>query len=100
MRSEDTLRQEAWIGDAVLSLFAREHILEEITTIDAERESRMTNNPFLSGLGKPIQVEATIGQIYQKEGLEAAFAYIEATILPHFRKQELKRAKGRRGSSR
>jgi hypothetical protein len=95
MRTERRRRilQEAWIGDAVLALFAREMILREDGEIDGEKSVRLTNNHFLAGFGDPSEVEAEIGREYQDKGLAAAFAYIEARLLHSFRKREAKRIK-------
>ena len=83
-------KEYAWTGDAVLSLFAREWILKE-KGLDAEMFERMTSNNFLNCLGNPTRVEAEIGLIYKKEGLEKAFAHIENFLMPLFLKQEKKR---------
>ena len=83
-------KEHAWTGDAVLSLFAREWILRE-KGLDAEMFERMTSNNFLNCLGNPTRVEAEIGLIYKKDGLEKAFAHIENILLPLFLKQEKKR---------
>jgi 23S rRNA maturation mini-RNase III len=40
--------EEAWVGDAVLALYARLRILRESGGVDAERFQRMTSNQFLS----------------------------------------------------
>ena len=100
MKDEKKIAQEqAWTGDAVLSLFAREWILRKEKKMDAEMFTRMTSNHFLNSLGNPTQVEAKIGRIYEKEGLEKAFYYIEEELIPLFLKQEKKRirkAGGRR----
>ena len=80
-------KEYAWTGDAVLSLFAREWILKE-KGLDAEMFERMTSNNFLNCLGNPTRVEAEIGLIYKKEGLEKAFAHIENFLMPLFLKQE------------
>jgi hypothetical protein len=48
----------------------------------------MTSNHFLASVGEPTAVEAQIGIIYQSDGLDAAFAHIEATLVPLFEKQE------------
>lgn len=88
-RDVQTLRDLAWIGDAILALYARQWILDH-TKPEAERGklfTYFTNNQFLSGLGDPTRVEAEIGQVYQQQGLEAAFGHIEAQILPLFLKQ-------------
>ena len=82
---------EAWIGDAVLLLWARLKILRENGKLDAERCVRMTSNQFLSAFGEPTAVEAQIGRMYAEGGQEAAFAWIEAQIAPLFARQEEKR---------
>jgi hypothetical protein len=91
-----TLREEAWIGDAVLALYARRWIVANAPA-SADRTDlfkRMTSNHFLSALGEPTSVEAKIGRIYEKEGEKAAFEHIEKIILPLFKKQNA--PKGRR----
>ncbi|MEM0969540.1 MAG: ribonuclease III domain-containing protein [Verrucomicrobiota bacterium] len=89
------LRQQAWIGDAVLSLFARRWILAEKGAMDGELHTRMTSNRFLATFGKPTEIEARIGTIFEDEGLDAACAYIQTEILPRFLAQERKE-RGRR----
>ena len=84
-------RQQAWVGDAVLALFARRWILEEKGRMDGEMLGRMTSNQFLSQFGNPTSVEAEIGRMYEREGLDAAFADLEERLLPLFRKQERKK---------
>jgi dsRNA-specific ribonuclease len=89
-RKEDEMRQEreeAWIGDAVLALFARQFVLRERNSMDGQWFTHLTSNDFLSAFGNPTRVEAGIGRIYQQQGLEAAFAWMEAELLPMFRKQ-------------
>ena len=83
--------EKAWVGDAVLTLFAREYILREDGGLDAAKSSRLTSNHFLSAFGEPTAVEARSGQVYEKEGLDAAFAWIASELLPRFEKQEAKR---------
>ena len=85
------LRENAWIGDAVLELYVRSQILRQEGKVDAEMKTRFTCNQFLSCHGNPTAVEAEIGVIYQREGLEAAFARIRNTLEPLFVKQEAKR---------
>ena len=85
------LKEKAWIGDAVLGLYAREWILKQEKKMDAEMFTRMTSNHFLNSLGNPTKVEADIGETFGQEGLEKAFVYIEQKILPVFLKQEKKR---------
>ena len=92
MKDYTKIEQElAWIGDAVLGLFARNWILEKEKKMDAEMFTRMTSNNFLNSLGNPTKVEAKIGLIFNNKGLEKAFSYIEKSILPLFLKQEKKR---------
>ncbi len=88
--TEDEKRNQAWIGDAVLALFAREWILKapQIKKEDrADAFIRMTSNHFLSSAGQPTAMEAEIGRIYQRDGLAAAFSHIEAKYVPLFKKQ-------------
>jgi hypothetical protein len=89
---EQTLR-EAWIGDAVLSLYAREKILREDAKADGDKCVRMTSNQFLSAFGEPSEVEAAIGRRYAEGGLLAAFAWIEERLMPVFARQEENRRK-------
>ena len=48
----------------------------------------MTSNRFLSGFGDASEVEARVGRVYREQGLEAALAWIEETLMPVFEKQE------------
>ena len=89
-RKDDELRQEreaAWIGDAVLALFARQYVLRERKSMDGEWFTRLNSNDFLSVFGNPTRVEASIGRLYQDGGLDAAFAWMNENLLPVFRKQ-------------
>lgn len=88
----DQLREEAWVGDSVLSLFAREWILRNSIPplLRSDEFRKMTCNQFLSGVGQPTRVEAKIGRIYREQGLQAAFNYIETNILPLYVKQSQK----------
>ena len=85
------IAQAAWIGDAVLSLYARMKILREDGRLDGEKCVRMTSNQFLSAIGEPTRVEAEIGLVYEQAGLHAAFAFIEEHLIPVFERQEEKR---------
>jgi hypothetical protein len=85
--------EQAWIGDAVLTLYARLRILREDGCVDGEKCGRMTSNRFLSSLGEPTAVEAMLGREYATHGLEAAFAWIEARLMPMFERQEANRAR-------
>jgi hypothetical protein len=84
-------QEQAWTGDAVLGLFAREWILRREGGMDAEMFARMTSNHFLSSIGHPTSVEAAIGRVYSKDGLQAGFDHIESQLVPMFLKQERKR---------
>lgn len=86
-------REAAWIGDAVLALFAREFVLRERGCMDGVWFTHLTSNEFLSAFGNPTSVEARIGEIHRTEGLAAAHAHIEAEFLPLFRKQIAKKTK-------
>ncbi|MEY2599262.1 MAG: hypothetical protein RLZZ142_1521, partial [Verrucomicrobiota bacterium] len=88
-------RAHARIGDAVLALFARQDVLRRVGRVDAPAFLNLTSNAFLSGIGRATRIEAEIGTIYEQEGLQAAFAYIEARILPLWRAQEAKRLRQR-----
>jgi len=94
--SEEEKRTKAWIGDAVLALFAREWILKQ-TDISVKQRAdvfiQMTSNQFLASLGEPTAMEAEIGVVYESEGLQAAFDFIEGKFLPVFIKQQDKRKK-------
>src|SRR4029079_17270536 len=84
----ETLRKEAWIGDAVLELYARKLVLEETNRRDLGRKVRFVRNAFLNHLGQPTRVEAEIGKRYREGGLDTAFAWIAENIQPLFVKQE------------
>jgi hypothetical protein len=93
-RKDEELRKEreaAWIGDAVLALFARQYVLRERDAMDGEWFTRLTSNDFLSSFGNPTRVEASIGKLYQAEGLDAAFAWMDTELIPLFRKQMAKK---------
>ncbi|MCU0780942.1 MAG: hypothetical protein MUF04_07555 [Akkermansiaceae bacterium] len=94
----DEIRQEreaAWVGDAVLALFARQFVLRERGNMDGEWFTLLTSNDFLSAVGNPTAVEAAIGRRYREDGLEAAFAWLEAELVPLFRKQLANKERGR-----
>lgn len=90
---EDRLRAEAWVGDAVLALYARRRILDQDGRVDGAKSTRMTSNHFLSAWGDPTAVEAQIGRIYEDAGLQAAFEWIETELVPRFDRQERNRAR-------
>ena len=89
--NREQILKDAWIGDAVLCLYARLKILRDDDATDGPKEERMTSNQFLSGWAEPSVTEAEIGRIYVHEGLEAAFQWIEARLMPMFARQEEKR---------
>jgi len=95
---ERRMREDAWLGDAVLALHARIYLLDTYGGIDADAFKRLTSNDFLAGLGlgSPTAVEARIGRLYREEGPEAARAFIVETLLPHFKKREAKRLRAGR----
>ncbi len=96
MRKEERLDgtlKEAWIGDAVLCLYARLRILREDGRIESEKFVRMTSNRFLAAFGNASEVEAELGRMYQQDGLDRAFLWIEERLLPGFQKQEANRLK-------
>lgn len=89
-RKDDDLRREreaAWIGDAVLALFARQFVLRERDSMDGEWFTRLTSNDFLSAFGNPTRVEASIGKLYLEGGLEAAFEWMDSHLVPLLLKQ-------------
>jgi hypothetical protein len=88
-------RELAWVGDAVLGLYAREDVLRRLGRIDMGAFKDLTSNAFLAALGRPTRVEAEIGLVYERDGLSAAFAYIESRIAPLWRAQESKRIRQR-----
>jgi hypothetical protein len=85
------LVNEAWVGDAVLSLYVRLKILREDGVLDGPKSVRMTSNQFLGTIGEPTKVEAEIGRVFVSDGLEAAFGFIEERVMPVFARQEEKR---------
>jgi dsRNA-specific ribonuclease len=93
-------REQAWVGDAVLGLYAREWILQREGSMDAEMFARMTSNHFLAAFGNPTSVEAEIGRVYAKDGLQAARSHIETVLIPLFLVQEQKRKRQAGGRAR
>ena len=94
--SETEKRTQAWIGDAVLALYARQWILKQSGLSRTEQSDifkQLTSNRFLASFGEPTLIEAEIGKCYQGDGLEAAFNYIEKTFIPCFKKQQANRKK-------
>lgn len=87
------LRQDAWLGDAVLELYVRQWILREHGKLDAEMKTRFTCNAFLNCLGNPTRVEAHIGTLYRQGGMDSAWAWVRENVEPLFLKQEAKRTR-------
>ena len=83
--------KDAWIGDAVLTLYARRRILTEENRIDAGRIVQMTSNQFLCAFGDATETEALIGAVYERSGLDAAFAWIETNLMPIYERQQANR---------
>jgi hypothetical protein len=79
--------EEAWVGDAVLCLYCRNRILKNDNALDGDKFIRMTSNQFLATFGAPSEVKSEIGRVSRDKGLEAAFAGIEAKLMPNFDKR-------------
>jgi dsRNA-specific ribonuclease len=97
--TETEKRDLAWVGDAVLGLFAREWILRNGPAFGGDRTQLfidLTCNQFLSGFGEPTAVEARIGGLYREKGLAAACAWLEAEFIPIFLKQQHNKRKSQR----
>ena len=88
--AEEQLRQDAWIGDAILELYVRQWVLRTEGRVDAEMKRRFTCNQFLTCFGNPTRVEARIGILHQQQGMDAAFDFIRTELEPLFLKQEAK----------
>ena len=88
MDPEEQLRNDAWIGDAVLALFARSWLLQISPGENSKDRNRLfelwVSNQFLSYFGEPTSVEAAIGRTYTSGGLDAAFTFIEENLLDRF----------------
>jgi hypothetical protein len=91
------LKEEAWLGDAVLEVFMRSWVLEQRGRQDMVTKVNLTSNAFLSSLGNPMKMEAQIGRIYRDQCIEAAWTWIREHVLPVFQKHEAKRLRARAG---
>ncbi|MEG0024732.1 MAG: hypothetical protein RR553_04725 [Akkermansia sp.] len=80
--TEERLRIEAWVGDAILALYVREWILEEEKAINGSLFIEFTSNDFLRRTGNATGVEAQIGRVFKSDGLEAAYAWISQNLRP------------------
>ena len=97
------LKDLAWIGDAVLALYAREWLLQQPNHPLFTRQDlfvKFTSNTFLQAIGEPTRVEAQIGIAYKNGGLEEGFSYIKTHLLPLCQKHINNATKGRRGQKR
>lgn len=97
--TEQKKRELAWVGDAVLALYARQWILAQDDIGPGERIAvftQMTSNEFLACFGQPTAIEARIGEVYETAGLEAACAHIGEALMPLFHKQRANRIRGTR----
>jgi len=94
--SEARLQELAWIGDAVLALWAREWLLRRDGKMRPELFTRLTSNQFLACFGNPTAVEARFGEIYLSSGLAEAFLTMERELVPLFERQELNRERQHR----
>jgi hypothetical protein len=88
MDPEEQLRNDAWIGDAVLALFARSWLLQVSQGESSKDRNQLfelwVSNQFLSSFGEPTSIEAAIGRAYASGGLDAAFTFIEENLLSRF----------------
>src|SRR5258708_40195330 len=88
MDPEEQMRNDAWIGDAVLALFARSWLLQTVQGENSKDRNRLfelwVSNQFLSSFGEPTSVEAAIGRTYASGGLPAAFALIQNNLPSRF----------------
>ena len=91
--NRDQLQREAWVGDAILELYARLQILEEDQRVDGDKCRRMTSNQFLATMGDPTILEAELGRVYRDKGMEAAFHWIRLRLMLLFVRQEENRTK-------
>lgn len=95
MSDRDQLLREAWVGDAVLELYARLRVLRDHGTLDAEETKHLCSNQFLSAFGEPSAIEAEIGRAFEKDGLDGAFLFIERRLIPLYERQQENRRKRR-----
>ncbi len=79
---DPVVRAQAWVGDAILALYVREWILSFHGGIEGRLFIEFTSNDFLRLTGNATAVEAQIGRVFKKGGLEAAYAWIEQNLRP------------------
>ena len=80
-------REQAWIGDAVLGLVAREWILDRGKGLDGELHRTVTSNEFLRNFGHPTLVEAEMGRTFKKGGVDAVREHFQSVIVPKLREK-------------
>ena len=80
-------KADAWMGDAVLALFARRWILDTFGRPDGALQNLVTSNQFLSRFGVPTAVEASIGRALAADGMDAALALVKERFLADMVKQ-------------
>ncbi len=90
-------REEAWIGDAVLLIYARMRVMRECGTINSQAEQQLTGNRFLNSFGEPTSTEAAIGRRFLAEGLDSALVWIKENLEPVYAMQEQRRVKASGG---
>ena len=95
--TEERLKKEAWVGDAILALWVREWILEEEGNINGAHFVEFTSNDFLRRTGNATGVEAQIGRIFKSDGLEGAYAWIEQQLKPRMLERKRTLNKQKRG---
>jgi dsRNA-specific ribonuclease len=91
---QQQLRAQAWLGDAVLGLLAREWLMGQGLSLDSTAFQQMTSNQFLATFGQPTRVEAGIGLLYAEAGLDAVRQWFTAALLPRYQAQENNRRRG------
>ena len=92
-RPSPAMTKDAWIGDAVLSLYLRGRILEQQGTVDGAKAARMSSNAALGTVAQPTFVEAQIGVAFQRGWLTEAFRWIEEQVLPALERWEAKQVR-------
>jgi hypothetical protein len=80
MSIDNTVRGEAWVGDAVLALYARRWLLRHTTKkmSDADRQQLFelfVSNQFLSSFGEPSQRRQRIENVHQYLRLASALRF-------------------------
>ena len=90
--------EDAWIGDAVLSVYARTRVLREQGKISANDERLLVSNRIINSYAQPTKTEALIGRRFRESGFDAAMLWIRENLEPVWAKQTEKRMKASGGS--